>query len=182
MLGGGDWSEERLMTNLLVAADDDRPFVARNPDAVRPWQHVLEPLRGYLMLAHALVEHGEAFAEPWNFGPNPDDAVTVRELVGRLTAAWPRLRAASAPRAAGPHETKILRLDSSKAAERLGWRPVLTLDDTVALTVAWYRAIDADPTAARELVREQLATYARLVDARTPREAEPSRVAMRSAR
>lgn len=164
VIGGGDWSEDRLVTDLMMAAADERPCAVRNPDAVRPWQHVLEPLRGYLMLGRALVEKGEAFAEGWNFGPDLQDAVPVRELVDRMTVAWPRLRAELGSAPAGPHEARLLRLDNGKAKERLGWRPVLTLDETVTLTVAWYRAVHEHPTTARDMLHQQLLDYERRTD------------------
>jgi CDP-glucose 4,6-dehydratase len=165
VIGGGDWSEDRLVSDLMIAAADGRPCVVRNPEAVRPWQHVLEPLRGYLMLGRALVEHGEEYAEGWNFGPHLDDAVPVRELVKRMTAAWPRLEAQFGSALAGPHEARLLRLDNAKAGRRLDWHPALSLDETVDLTVRWYRAVFEDPSAARTLMLEQLRDYERRASA-----------------
>ena len=135
----------------------------RNPDSVRPWQHVLEPLRGYLMLARALVEGGHAFAEGWNFGPSLDGAVSVRQLVSRMTSAWPSVQAAIAPEENAPREAQLLRLDNTKARERLGWRPSLTLDDTVSFTVEWYRAVHERPSCAAEMMHKQLNDYERQV-------------------
>jgi CDP-glucose 4,6-dehydratase len=163
VIGGGDWSEDRLVTDLMIAAAGDRACVVRNPDAVRPWQHVLEPLRGYLMLGRALVERGEEFAEGWNFGPDLDDAVPVRDLVARMTAAWPRLRTELSGRSDGLHEARVLRLDNHKARTRLGWQPALTLDETVELTVDWYRAVHENPGAARAMMLDQLHEYERRV-------------------
>ncbi len=123
-------------------------FAIRN--ATRPWQFVLEPLRGYLMLGRALVERGHEFAEAWNFGPDEPDAVTVGEVVRRLqrgVAADVDVRVAED--APGPHEAATLELDSTKARTRLGWEPVLTLGDAIDLTCGWYRAFHEDPAAPR---------------------------------
>ena len=167
VIGGGDWAEDRLMVDLMLAAAADRLATIRNPDAVRPWQFVLEPLRGYLMLAQALVERGEAMATGWNFGPNPSDAVPVRDVVARVSAAWPRVRVTFGKPTDAPHEAHLLLLDNGKAARELEWSPVLTLDETIALTVDWYRAVAEDPAAAAAILRTQLQEYThRLVSPR----------------
>lgn len=163
VIGGGDWAEDRLMVDLMLGAAADRPATIRNPDAVRPWQFVLEPLRGYLMLAQALVEQRSAMATAWNFGPAPSDAVPVRDVVARVTAAWPRARATFERPADAPHEAHLLMLDNGKAARDLGWTPVLTLDETIALTVGWYRVVAEDPAAAAATLRSQLQEYTRRV-------------------
>ena len=163
VIGGGDWSEDRLVTDLMLAAAEDRPCFVRHPDAVRPWQHVLEPLRGYLMLGRALVEQGDEVAEAWNFGPDLHEAVSVRELVARMTVAWPRLRAELSGNPDGLHEARLLRLDNAKAGTRMGWRPALSLNDTVDLTVEWYRAVHENPTIARPMMLDQLHEYGRRV-------------------
>jgi len=164
VIGGGDWSEDRLVTDLMNAAAENRACSVRHPDAVRPWQHVLEPLRGYLMLGRALHEQGQEVAEGWNFGPALSEAVPVRELVARMTAAWPRLKAELGTTVSGPHEARLLRLDNSKARERLGWSPALTLDETVDWTVAWYRAVHENPKSARAMLHRQLDDYRRRTD------------------
>ena len=168
VIGGGDWAEDRLVTDLMSARPPGEPCAVRHPGAVRPWQHVLEPLRGYLMLGRALIERGEEVAEGWNFGPALEEAVPVRELVERMTAAWPRLRAVFDAPAAGPHEARLLRLDNAKAGTRLGWRPALSLDETVAWTVAWYRAVHENPSGARAALHQQLHDYQRRVDGAGP--------------
>lgn len=163
VIGGGDWAEDRLMVDLVLAAAAGRPATIRNPDAVRPWQFVLEPLRGYLMLARALVDRGQAMATAWNFGPDAGDAVPVRDVVARVSAAWPLVRASFAPPAVAPHEAHLLMLDNGKAARDLGWSPALTLDETIALTVDWYRTVAEEPAAAAAMVRTQLEAYSRRV-------------------
>jgi CDP-glucose 4,6-dehydratase len=170
VIGGGDWSEDRLVTDLMLAAAENRACTVRHPDAVRPWQHVLEPLHGYLMLGRALHERGADVAEGWNFGPSLAEAVPVRELVARMTAAWPRVRAELGTATKGPHEARLLRLDNTKARERLGWRPALSLDETVDWTVAWYRAVHENPQNARPMLHQQLDDYRRrIASADSPR-------------
>ena len=168
VIGGGDWSEDRLVTDLMNAAAEGRACAVRHPDAVRPWQHVLEPLRGYLMLGRALHERGPETAEGWNFGPSLAEAVSVRELVTRMTTAWPRLRAEFGNPTPGPHEARLLRLDNSKAREGLGWRPALTLDETVDWTVGWYRAVHENPADAGDMLHRQLDDYRRRTDDARP--------------
>lgn len=159
VIGGGDYAADRLVPDLMRAAARGEPARIRNPDAVRPWQHVLEPVRGYLMLGRALVEQGQSFAEAWNFGPGDGDAVPVREVTSRLAARWPELRT-TMDSAAGPHEASLLQLDAAKARARLGWEPVLTLDEGLTLTVDWYRAVADAPTAAAATLYLQLRHYA----------------------
>lgn len=165
VIGGGDWSEDRLVADIMLAAAAGRRAAIRNPDSVRPWQHVLEPLRGYLMLGRALVDHGPTFAEAWNFGPALTDAVPVREVVSRMTAAWSRVATDVVRDAAGPHEARLLRLDNSKAAARLGWTPALSLGDTIDLTVDWYRAVYDNPASARAMLERQIRDYEQRVAA-----------------
>jgi CDP-glucose 4,6-dehydratase len=138
VIGGGDWAEDRLVPDLVRAATSSRSLRLRNPDATRPWQHVLDPLAGYLRLGQVLLEN-PACAEAWNFGPDPEGEVSVHELTSRLHAHWPAMRV-EIDREAHPHEAAILRLDCSKAKHRLGWRPVWDLDSAVDRTAGWYRA------------------------------------------
>lgn len=168
VVGGGDWSEDRLMVDLMVAAGANQTAVIRNPEAVRPWQFMLEPLRGYLMLAQALVERGPEVAEAWNFGPAHEDAVPVRRVVELVADAWPRVTVEMAPPGPAPHEAHLLRLDNRKASEKLGWTPVLTLEETIRNTVTWYRDISENPGEGSELMTTQLADYSRRVADASP--------------
>jgi CDP-glucose 4,6-dehydratase len=162
VIGGGDWSEDRLVPDVMVAAASGGTATIRNPEAVRPWQFVLEPLRGYLVLGRRLVEDGSSFAEAWNFGPaNDDDGVSVRELVERMRRCWERVSVVEERDSSAPHESTRLRLDTTKSRTRLGWEPVLDFGDTVDMTVSWYRRHHADPEQASALVDEQLEEYAR---------------------
>ncbi|MFP5363733.1 MAG: CDP-glucose 4,6-dehydratase [Thermoleophilia bacterium] len=140
VIGGGDWGEERLIPDIMRGALDGAPIALRNPGAVRPWQHVLNPLSGYLRLAQAL--HGDpALQGGWNFGPAPGDAQPVRTVADRLAELWPgelRWELDDGPQ---PHEAHFLALDSTKARERLGWEPTWDLDESLAAVVAWYGAL-----------------------------------------
>ena len=139
VIGGGDWALDRLVPDLVRAAAAGVPAKIRNPRATRPWQHVLEPLGAYLLLAEKLVDEGARYAEAWNFGPAAEDIVAVEEVLERVTARWKAARWTQDPRS-HPHEARLLALDCSKAAERLGWRPRRHLDEAVEWTVDWYQA------------------------------------------
>ena len=138
VIGGGDWAHDRLLPDILRAMDAGQPVSIRSPDSVRPWQHVLDPLAGYLSLAERLVTNGEAFAEAWNFGP-AEDGRPVRWLASRLCEQVPGASwfADDAPQ---PHEARTLRLDSSKARARLAWSPRWTIEAALDRTLAWHTA------------------------------------------
>jgi CDP-glucose 4,6-dehydratase len=137
VIGGGDWAEDRLVPDLVRAAASGQALRIRNPAAIRPWQHVLEPLSGYLRLGQRLWEDASV-AGAWNFGPGPAGETDVQTLVQRLGQHWGALRIEhdDAPH---PHEAAQLRLDTSKAQHALHWRPVWDIDTTLARTAAWYR-------------------------------------------
>lgn len=164
VVGGGDWAEDRLAPDLMRAAMRGAPALIRRPDSVRPWQFVLEPLRGYLMLARRLAESGAAFVGGWNFGPRDDDMIAVRDLVRRVQAVWSDVKVEYAAEVASPHEVPSLMLDCTKAQTLLGWRPVLSLDEALALTVEWYREVHREPRQARDLIRSQIRGYEARVD------------------
>jgi CDP-glucose 4,6-dehydratase len=145
VIGGGDWAEDRLIPDLMRAALAGHTPLVRNPDSVRPWQHVLNPLSGYLALAQALWSSPE-LAGGWNFGPADEDARPVRWLVQRVAALWPQRVSWAIPEESGearPHEARHLKLDSSRARSVLGWRPRWGLAQGLDATVAWYRALCA---------------------------------------
>ena len=139
VIGGGDWGEDRLVPDIVRAALAGETLRLRNPGAVRPWQHVLCPLAGYLLLAQALCESPE-HARAWNFGPDARDARTVEWVVGRFAELWPGELRWERDEGEHPQETRYLRLDSSLARERLGWVPLLGLEAALGATVDWYRA------------------------------------------
>lgn len=141
VIGGGDWSPDRLTPDIVRGClGPDGIVRLRNPGAVRPWQHVLDALRAYLILAEGLYEGNEGFDDAWNIGPDGGDMRPVLEVAEALVNALGHGRIEMSPEAGGPHEARLLTLDCSKARERLGWRPLLGFDETVCMTADWYRA------------------------------------------
>jgi CDP-glucose 4,6-dehydratase len=157
VIGGGDWGEDRLIPDIMRAASAGTPIAIRRPEAIRPWQHVLEPLTGYLMLAERLHEH-DAFAEGWNFGPDPADAQPVRHIVERVTELWPGELSWDIDPGPHPHEAGFLSLDSAKARERLGWAPRWDLDSALERIVEWHVA-DRDGADLRALTLAQIEAH-----------------------
>lgn len=161
VIGGGDWSADRLIPDMIRARTSRHTLEIRAPDAVRPWQHVLEPLHGYLLLAERLAAHPErdAFAQAWNFGPDQDGCLSVGQVVERLApalqVAW---KVTADPQ---PPEARLLRLDSTRAKHSLGWSPRLHPDQALQWTAGWYLDVEngADPLDAME---RQIAAYERL--------------------
>lgn len=140
VIGGGDWSHDRLLADVMRALLEQRCVTLRNPHATRPWQHVLAPLHGYMTLAERLWEEGPAFAEAWNFGPSCEDTRSVAWLADRLTEQWGGVARCDHDATAQPHEAQNLTLDSAKARTRLGWTPALSLLPALKWIVEWYRA------------------------------------------
>lgn len=141
VIGGGDWSEDRLVPDLLRAFAEGRTADIRNPHAIRPWQHVLEPLRGYMMLAERLFVDGPTWAEPWNFGPADSDARPVSWIADRLVDLWGgNAQWRNGSQASQPHEASWLKLDCSKARQTLGWVPRWDLRTSLGAIVEWQRA------------------------------------------
>ncbi|HSI58342.1 MAG TPA: CDP-glucose 4,6-dehydratase [Ideonella sp.] len=138
VIGGGDWSEDRLIPDLVRAAQAGRLAPIRNPQAIRPWQHVLEPLCGYLLLGQQLWHEGPASAQAWNFGPSIEDHLPVGAVIAGFTHHWPALRHQADP-GPHPHEAATLHLDCSKAQQQLQWRPVWRTGMALERTVQWYR-------------------------------------------
>jgi CDP-glucose 4,6-dehydratase len=137
VIGGGDWAMDRLVPDILAAFEQGNPAKIRNPNARRPWQHVLEPLRGYLTLAEKLVLDGPSFGEAWNFGPADDDAKPVGWIADELAARWGEGARWQTETAEHPHEAGYLKLDISKARSRLHWHPKLPLASALDLIVGW---------------------------------------------
>lgn len=161
VIGGGDWSADRLIPDFVRAAQASAPMRIRCPQAIRPWQHVLEPLAGYLALANRLLgpDAAEA-AEAWNFGPDPGGVATVEAVCAQLARTWPEGQAEIIVERSNddPPEAGLLRLDSTKAATRLGWRPCLNLGRTLEMTADWYLA-QAEGADMRAVGEHQLSTY-----------------------
>ena len=139
VIGGGDWAADRLVPDMAKAAAAGRTTPVRNPAAVRPWQHVLEPLSGYLHLAWRLLEGRRELADAWNFGPDEGGMITVGELADRLAAEWRAIKWEAKREGQVPHEAMILKLDCSKARSLLGWRPVWDAEKMLRRTAGWYR-------------------------------------------
>ncbi len=137
VIGGGDWGEDRLVPDIMRAALAGEEVRVRNPNSLRPWQHVLNPLSGYLLLAQALWQEPE-YASGWNFGPTEEDARPVGWIVERLQQMWPGELRWALDDGPHPHEARYLKLDSSRARLRLGWRPLVGLEETLASIVDWY--------------------------------------------
>ncbi|TWU44340.1 CDP-glucose 4,6-dehydratase [Novipirellula aureliae] len=155
VIGGGDWSEDRLIPDAVRAASSGTTLGIRNPASIRPWQHVLEPLAGYLAVGQRLLLADPTAATAWNFGPDEEGSVPVSEVVPHFQKTWPALVAEFAPEAGAPAETNVLRLDSSKAIDRLGWRPLWDWQTAVARTASWYQ---------RFYESEEIATLSDLLD------------------
>ena len=155
VIGGGDWSEDRLLPDLVRAIESAKPLTIRAPDATRPWQHLLECLSGYLLLGQQLLERNKSAAEAWNFGPAGEGNRRVVDVLEALRAHWPAV-AWHCGDELQPHEAALLHLDSSKARAQLAWRPVWTFEESVDATAAWYRAWLEH---GKVISRQQLETY-----------------------
>lgn len=140
VLGGGDWTEDRIIPDCVKALSENKPIVLRYPEAIRPWQHVLEPLYGYLLLGRHLYESGQEFVGAWNFGSDDRDAKSVRWVVEQITKMWGAPLPITIKQGGNPHEAKYLKLDSSKAKSNLGWSPMWDLHYALTKTVEWYKA------------------------------------------
>lgn len=162
VIGGGDWAIDRLVPDAIAALSAGKPLEVRNPSSTRPWQHVLEPLSGYLLLGARMAGVGtptpHLFCEGWNFGPEPDSTRTVGELADALVQHWGSGRWESRPQAGAAHEAKLLGLKIDKAKRHLGWRPRWDFAEAARRTVEWYRAQagGAEPKELLELTRRQL--------------------------
>jgi CDP-glucose 4,6-dehydratase len=139
VIGGGDWAEDRLIPDILRAFEKSEPVVIRNPLSTRPWQHVLEPLSGYLVLAQELFLNGDEFAEGWNFGPKDEDCKPVSWVLDKMVESWGGNASWSLDKENNPHEAGFLKLDCSKAASRLKWKPKWNLQLTLKSIVDWHQ-------------------------------------------
>ena len=158
VIGGGDWGEDRLIPDIMRGALSGRPIHVRNPGSVRPWQHVLNPLSGYLVLAQALWDSDE-FARAWNFGPAEEDAQSVRLILEQISALWPTELQWVEDSGPHPHEARYLKVDSSRARLHLGWRPRWELGEALEAVVGWYRAALSGDEDVRALTVSQIQAY-----------------------
>lgn len=139
VIGGGDWSDDRLIPDILKAFEKNEPVMVRNPMATRPWQHVLEPLSGYLILAQHLYEEGNDFAEGWNFGPKDEDCKSVSWILDKMVGKWGKGASWELDKNNNPHEAGYLKLDCSKAAMQLNWHPKWNLEYTLESIINWHQ-------------------------------------------
>ena len=139
VIGGGDWAEDRLVPDMMKAVANQQPVEIRNPLATRPWQHVLEPLSGYLLVGEKLLSGCADAATAWNFGPEAEGSTTVGELAGEIKRIWPKIDLKISTPKEAPHEANLLKLDCSKARQLLKWSPAWDVETTVEHTVKWYR-------------------------------------------
>jgi CDP-glucose 4,6-dehydratase len=139
VIGGGDWQKDRIIPDCIRALESNKPIEIRNPNATRPWQHVLEPLNGYLLLASRMYEDPQKFCGAWNFGPNYDSIIPVGEVADMVVAAWGKGSWMDNLNKDGPHEATLLRLDISKAKSYLKWFPVWDTEKAIEQTVDWYK-------------------------------------------
>ena len=144
VIGGGDWATDRLIPDCLTALSEGRNIVIRHPEAIRPWQHVLEPLYGYMLLAKKLFNEGSVFAEAWNFGPPQTDAKSVGSIAEKMCEVWGGGSSVSLDNNPHPHEAMYLKLDCSKAASLLNWHPLWSIDDAIKKIVEWAKAYQQD--------------------------------------
>ena len=158
VIGGGDWAEDRLIPDIIRALQQGKKVKIRNPDAIRPWQHVLEPLYGYLVLAEKLHGSDPQYTGAWNFGPYENDVGTVKTIVKNITSQWSEESTWSIDNDKHPHEANYLKLDCSKAHSRLKWKPKWNLTFALKKIVEWYKAEDAGRDL-RKLTLDQINEY-----------------------
>ncbi len=158
VIGGGDWARDRLIPDVLAAFEQGKPVDIRYPYATRPWQHVLEPLRGYLTLSERLYENGHSYAEGWNFGPNDEDAKPVGWIVEQMAKLWGEGAQWQIDSREHPHEANYLKLDISKARGRLNWHPALRLNDALKLIIDWSKQRQAGADM-HQLTMSQIHSY-----------------------
>ena len=139
VIGGGDWAEDRLVPDIMRATARNETVTLRNPVSTRPWQHVLEPLSGYLLIGHKLLEGQGSVAEAWNFGPLEEGAITVENVVGRIKKNWDRVSYVLSKSTSSSHEANYLKIDCTKAHIKLKWFPVWDSKKAFAATTEWYR-------------------------------------------
>ena len=139
VIGGGDWADNRIIPDCIKAIESDKIIEVRNPSATRPWQHVLEPLGGYLLLGAKMIEHPEKYADDWNFGPKVENIVDVKTIVNTLIKYYESGEWRDVSNNSAPHEAHLLSLDISKVYFQLGWKPVLDFNETMSYTIEWYK-------------------------------------------
>ena len=158
VIGGGDWAQDRLVPDIIRSFQNLEKVKIRNPNAIRPWQHVLEPLSGYIKLAEVLFNNGAIYAEGWNFGPNEHDAKSVKSIVQRISELWGEKSSWYIDRSEKPHEATYLKLNCNKAFKKLDWKPKWSLDHALLKIVEWHKE-ELDTKECNELCLFQIDEY-----------------------
>ena len=158
VIGGGDWAQDRLIPDIFKAISKKETVIIRSPKAIRPWQHVLEPLSGYMLLAQRLFEDGANFIGGWNFGPEKQDAKPVAWVVDEICRLWGNEARYEITKNPQPHEANILMLDSSKSNQKLNWKPTWGLSTALKNTVDWYQAYQRQDNM-RDVTRKQIVNF-----------------------
>jgi CDP-glucose 4,6-dehydratase len=159
VIGGGDWGADRLIPDIMRAFSENKKVIIRNPNSIRPWQHVLDLLKGYILLSERLCEHGPEYADAWNFGPSDSDEVTVLGIVEHIAKLWRDGASWSIVPDSIHHEATMLKLDSSKARSRLGWVPKLNITDALDHLVSWYRNYYNSRSNVYSFTEDQILSY-----------------------
>jgi CDP-glucose 4,6-dehydratase len=159
VIGGGDWAKDRIIPDIVRALRNEAPVTVRNPKAVRPWQHVLEPLGGYLLLGARLADNPLGFSGAWNFGPYAEDNKLVEELVQDALEIWGSGTYDKPVLVGQPHEAGLLKLDISKAVNELNWKPQYAASKAIAKTLQWYKAYSQDPATIQQFTLEQIQAF-----------------------
>lgn len=162
VIGGGDWAGDRLIPDILMAIEKGSPVTIRNPNAIRPWQHVLEPISGYMQLAERMISDGPTYSEAWNFGPNDNDARPVSWIVDRMVNIWGNGASWQIDNSEQPHEATYLKLDISKAKTKLQWQPRINLDQALEWIIDWHKAY-LDGRSMQDVTKQQIMQYQHLI-------------------
>ena len=162
IIGGGDWSEDRLIPDFIRAVYADKAITIRYPNAVRPWQHVLDPLLGYLQLGQKLDENPLNFSEPFNFGPTINDCVSVEKIITKMIDSWGEGKMEKDKNIQHMKESNFLMLDTTKVSRDLGWNPKLSLEESIQKTVEWYAVLKDSPSEIKAFTQNQIKTYLEL--------------------
>lgn len=161
VIGGGDWAKDRIVPDIVRALNENKPITIRNPNAVRPWQHVLEPVGGYLHLGAKMSDDPVKYSEAWNFGPNKEDDLTVEELVNIALKSWGKGEYEKPELKNQPHEAGLLMLDISKAKKELDWEPKMNASESIKLTLDWYKSF-LEKNNASDLLKSQIQKFTSL--------------------
>jgi len=165
VIGGGDWAKDRIIPDCVRALIKGAPIILRSPQAIRPWQHVLDPLAGYLLLAKCLFENPLPFSGAWNFGPQPEDQITVKELVSRFITSWGcGTIQESQSGAKAPHEAHVLQLCIDKAVHLLSWKPMLDGTTAIDWTAEWYKGWFSEPASCLEISIDQIMAFEKRIE------------------